>query len=97
MPAHKNGLSSAVSCHRGNKNGERRQEAANRALLKQIYDEAANGNVQPLFYAMAPDFTAYENDSPVFLGHGGFRRPARQDLSGNAGTRAVRRSGVTDR
>ncbi len=42
---------------------DRKDEAANRALIKHIYDSAAQGNVQPLFDAMAPDFTAHENES----------------------------------
>ena len=42
---------------------DRSQEAANRALIKNIYDSAARGDVQPLFDAMAPDFTAVENAS----------------------------------
>jgi hypothetical protein len=42
---------------------DRRNEAANRALIRNIYDAAARGDVQPLFDAMAPNFTAYENAS----------------------------------
>ena len=42
---------------------DRRDEAANRALIQNIYDSAARGDVQPLFDAMAEDFTACENES----------------------------------
>ena len=42
---------------------DRKDEAANRALIRNIYDEAARGNVQPLLDAMHPEFTAYENAS----------------------------------
>lgn len=41
----------------------RKDEAANRALIQGIYEAAARGDVQPLFDAMDPDFTAYENAS----------------------------------
>ena len=42
---------------------DRKDEAANRALIRNIYDAAARGDVQPLFDAMDPAFTAYENES----------------------------------
>jgi ketosteroid isomerase-like protein len=46
-----------------NDSEDRSQEAANRALISNIYSATARGDVQPLFDAMAPDFTAYENAS----------------------------------